>query len=133
MKIEKSKYEGYLWYSNENEPDIIDNNTEFELEITDTKNPFIIEGQLYDGKKSISIKYTDGQYIVKEYDMSKLETLEKEPKSFKANRMKRWLNFNQYWRAGNDTRDPLCENMEVLQPAELVFIGFGNEIKEDEK
>lgn len=129
MKIEKSKYEGYLWYSDKNEPDIIDNNTEFELEITDTKNPFIIEGQLYDGEKSISIKHVDGQYIVKEYDMSNLKTLEKEPKSFKANRMKRWLNFNQYWRAGNDS---LCENMEVLQPAELVFIGFDTSKKEED-
>lgn len=68
MKIEKSKYQGYLWYSDQKEPKVF-NNELFELEIADNENPFIVEGQLYDeeNRASISIKYVDGNYIVNKY------------------------------------------------------------------
>lgn len=120
MKIEKSKYRGYLWYSNAKEPQILDNE-EFELEISDDKNPFIIEGQLYDGEKSISIKYVDGEYIQKIYKMSEMKGSIQE-QTFYSNRMKdKQLVFVQYWR---EESDELCEGMKVLQPKELVFVGF---------
>jgi CRISPR type III-associated protein (TIGR04423 family) len=31
------------------------------------------------------------------------------------------MKFRQYWRP---VEDDLCEGMKVLQPAELVFVGF---------
>lgn len=52
MKIEKSKYQGYLWYSDQKEPKVF-NNELFELEIADNENPFIVEGQLYDEENRI--------------------------------------------------------------------------------
>lgn len=120
MKIDKSKYQGYLWYSNAKEPQVLDNE-EFELEISDDKNPFIIEGQLYDGEKSISIKYVDGKYIQKVYKMSEMKGSIQE-QTFYSNRMKdKQLVFVQYWR---EESDELCEGMKVLQPKELVFVGF---------
>lgn len=130
MKIEKSKYEGYLWYSDQTEPEVIYNYDEFELEINDNANPFIIEGQLFDGKKSISIRYVDGKYYKQEFIMEELAGVDYTPKVFKAHRMGNQANlyFNQYWRP---EPDELCENMDVLQPAELVFIGFNK--KEEEK
>ena len=125
MKIEKSKYQGYLWYSNAKEPQIIENK-DFELEIEDTENPFIIEGQLYDGTKSISIKYVDGKYVVKTYMVSELKG-EVQQQVFYSNRMQhKQLLFSQYWR---EEPDALCEGMNVLQPKELVFVGFKD--KED--
>ena len=123
MKIEKSKYQGYLWYSDKSEPEVL-NNKDFETEIADEKNPFIIEGCLFDGKKSISIKYVDGKYIIKTYDLAQFDAdgIEKKEKVFYSHRMEgRRLKFNQYWR---EQEDPLCEGMKVLQPAELVFVGF---------
>ena len=130
MNIKKSIYEGYLWYSNAQSPQVIDKK-EFELTIDDNHNPFIVEGQLCDvhNRHSISIKFVDGQYIIKEYDFTEddFSNPEIEVKTFLSNRMEgKKLQFLQYWRA---EKDPLCEHMEVLQSAELVFVGF--KTKED--
>lgn len=127
MKIEKSIYEGYLWYSDQIEPAIL-TNEEFELEITNDKNPFIIEGQLYDinKMKSISIKYVDGKYLCNEYDVNKADFNKKDItiKIYYSNRIQgKKLQFLQYWEEEPDT---LCENMAVLHPKKLVFVGFIN-------
>ncbi len=125
MKIEKSKYQGYLWYSDQKEPKVIDNK-EFELEISDNENPFIVEGQLFDGRNSISIKYVDGKYIVKPYEVKDEDyNSPNTVKEFLPNRMKgvERLYFLEYWKP---QKDNLCEDMKVLQPAELVFVGFKN-------
>ncbi len=127
MKIEKSTYQGYLWYSNEKQPQVFDNEA-FELEIADDANPFIIDGQLYDGKKSVSIKYVDGKYIVKSYETDSL-TGEFQEQVFHSHRMDgKRLKFKQFWK---EQPDDLCEGMKVLQPAELVFVGFDNNNKEE--
>lgn len=123
MKIEKSRYEGYIWFSDQKEPKVF-NNEEFELEIADDKNPFIIEGQLFDStnNKSVSIKYVDGEYIVKPYDVQENER--DNAQEYLSNRMDdRKLLFVQRW---EEQPDDLCEGMQVLQPAELVFVGFNN-------
>lgn len=120
MKIDKSKYTGYLWYSDQTTPKVF-NDEEFELEIEDTKNPFIIEGQLCDGNQSISIKYVDGKYIVNTYNLSDYANIEAE--AYVPNRMEKVerLLFKRSWRA---EKDNLCCGMEVLQPKELVFVGL---------
>ena len=132
MNINKPIYEGYLWYSNAQSPQVIDKE-EFELTIDDNHNPFIVEGQLCDvhNRHSISIKFVDGQYIIKEYDFTEddFSKPEIEVKTFLSNRMGgKKLQFLQYWRA---EKDPLCEHMEVLQSAELVFVGFDKNTKEE--
>jgi len=125
MKIEKSKYQGYLWYSDNKEPQVL-NNEVFELEVADNANPFVIEGQLFDGQKSISIKYVDGKYIVNTYDLNTLDGVMQE-QTFHSHRMEgKLLKFIQIWK---NQSDELCEGMQVLQPAELVFVGFND--KED--
>ena len=120
MKIEKSTYKGYLWYSDQKSPDVFENK-EIELELSDDTNPFIIEGQLYDGKTSISIKYVDGKYVVKSYVIDVLKGDVKEQMFYSHRMGGRKLKFRQYWRP---IPDELCEGMEVLQPAEWVFVGF---------
>lgn len=127
MKIEKSKYTGYLWYSNKTKPQVL-NNEEFELEIANSENPFIIEGQLCDEKKSISIKYVDGEYIVKTYTLS--DYTDTELDAYVPNRMDgvEKLLFKRAWKAESDD---LCCGMDVLQPKELVFVGF--KMKEDKQ
>lgn len=120
MKIEKSKYQGYLWYSDNKEPQVL-NNEVFELEIADNTNPFVIEGQLFDGQKSISIKYVDGKYYVNTYDLDDLDGVKQEQMFFSHRMGDRKLYFKQFWQPVNDEQ---CEGMQVLQPAELVFVGF---------
>jgi len=122
MKIEKSKYEGYLWYSDKKEPQVL-NNEVFELEIADSSNPFIVEGQLFDGQKSISIKYVDGKYFFNTYDLNALDGVMQEQKFYSHRMGGKQLKFRQIWK---EQPDELCEGMQVLQPAELVFVGFND-------
>lgn len=125
MKIEKAIYEGYLWMSDATYPLIIDEE-EYEIELNDLGNPFIIEGFLFNRNKneSISIKYVDGAYLTQTYDLNKIasDTVKEEIK-FVPNRMPKIkaLKFIQYWRP---SPDEFCENMEVLQAKELIFVGF---------
>jgi len=128
MKIEKSIYNGYIWYSNESNPEVFQDK-EFEFDTDKIENPFIIEGQLYDDQKKISysIKFVDGKYICRKYQVKSTDFNKKdvEIKTFHANRMDNLnLQFLQYWK---EEDDELCEGMKVLQPKELVFVGFVKE------
>ncbi|MCF0185829.1 MAG: TIGR04423 family type III CRISPR-associated protein [Bacteroidaceae bacterium] len=127
MKIVKSKYQGYLWYSNATKPQVI-YNEEFELDIPGTQNPFIVEGQLCDGEKSISIKFVDGKYLVKTYTLADYSNITAE--EYIPNRMDNVekLLFKRAWK---QEKDELCEGWNVLHPAEFVFVGL--KMKEDKK
>lgn len=130
-KIEKSRYQGYLWYSDETVPSTVLFDEEFELELDTPTNgkPFVVEGMLYDGCKSFSIKFVDGKHLIIPYDMAELETVDYTEHNYLANTRigkNLWLRFRQYWRPDEDE---LCENMKVNKPAEMVFVGF--EIKKE--
>lgn len=149
MKIDTTKYEGYVWMSDSTQPTILEDgkvvvpddvttasviNEKGVLELIDDANPFVIEAQLYDrvNRHSIAIKYIDGKYIINEKNVqeSDLTSADVQATVFESNRMnreeKRKLAFLQYWAP---EADPLCEGMPVLQPAELVFVGFKKEEK----
>ncbi|MDR1371261.1 MAG: TIGR04423 family type III CRISPR-associated protein [Dysgonamonadaceae bacterium] len=123
------KYIGYIWMSDSDCPLEFHNPTVLnrELSIDENDNPFIIEGQLYckeEGgfEKSYSIKYTDGAYIVTEYDLNEFHRDKASIKFFIPNRIKASkLKFEQYWKS---EPDELCEGMEVFNPGPLVFVGF---------
>ena len=122
-KIEKSKYEGYIWWSNKSTPEVL-KNAEYERELIDGENPFVVEAQLYDGVNSISVKYVDGEYVVNKFDITAKpsDNCEYSEQKYIANFDKvLGLQFRQYWRGKEDNQ---CNNMKVLQPAELVFVGF---------
>lgn len=145
--IEAAKYVGYLWYSNEKEPKVFDGNEMVpEINLDEKENPFIIEGNLWDrdGRESIMIRYVDGKYIVhsthvNEEELNGISSSQaygsKSPtattrKDYLAHRIGgvKCLSFLQYWQA---EADDMCEEMLVLRPSKLVFIGFDkNEEKE---
>lgn len=121
MKIEKAIYEGYLWYSDAATPLVIDHE-EFELEITDESNPFVVEAHLFNRSEnhSISIKYIDGHHYMGTFQVTDSDIANK--RIYLSNRMNnRKLAFAQRWKK---SEDPLCEGMETYIPGELVFIGF---------
>jgi CRISPR type III-associated protein (TIGR04423 family) len=127
IKINNS-YVGYIWPSDRKKPEL----TDFDLsKYSDDRNPFIVEGQLYSktAEKSYSIKYVDGKHIVKEYDL-KLLSEEYDLKKFIPNRIEgvSKILFRQYWKP---REDELCGGMDVLVPADYVFVGF--EYKKEEK
>lgn len=134
MKIEKSHYQGYIWYSDSDKPIVYYGNSELEeLEISEDRNPFIIEAQLFDGKKSIAIKYVDSKYHVNMVDVKELDNEYQNhiDKYFlpsfdcrtivgKSSAICK-LKFRDYWK---ETPDPFCEGMEVLKPSLRIFLGF---------
>ena len=131
-QIERGTYEGYIWYSDQQEPEVLEQQN-FECILDCDKNPYIIEAQLYDcsAKISYSVKYVDGNYWAFRFDnvergaSSSVPSSEIEECAYCANRMgDRMLVFQQWWR---EQPDPLCEGMQVLQPAEKIFVGFKKE------
>lgn len=134
-KIEKAKYEGYVWWSDKDRPEVFYGDEEVEVSLNDGENPFIIEGNLWDKAtgKSIFIRYVDGRYFVNETKVKEEDRNNKErctEKSFIAHRIDgvRRLKFLQYWET---FEDPLCKDMETLRPEKLVFIGFDDKDKEE--
>lgn len=134
-KIEKAKYEGYVWWSDKDHPEVYYGNEEVDFSLNDGENPFIIEGNLWDeaAKKSIFIRYVDGQYFTSETTVKEEERNNPEhctQKDFIAHRIEgvHTLSFLQYWKA---FKDELCKDMEALRPEKLVFIGFDKKNKEE--
>lgn len=137
--INRTAYQGYLWYSDEQIPKVFDNE-EVELELDDTANPFIVEGQLYDmtEDRSIRIKFIDGKYIINTYsgktrqfnDFSgeKLTEgiIEQYAPSSRLNLGDKVLYFARIW---VETEDVINDNWNTLCPSGLVFKGFGPLIK----
>ena len=129
--IKINKCEGYLWWSDQQTPKVYQNEL-MDICLDETKNPFIVEGQLYDeeNKESYSIKYVDGQYLVNKFEVDESDfiNLDNDVKSYLSNRMDdRWLKFLSYW---EEKEDENCMGMPVLTLTKNVFIGFDKR-KED--
>ena len=128
--IKPGNYVGYFWKSDEKKPQQVNGN--FTEDMNPSKNPFIVEAQLYDHDTmlSYSIKYVDGEYLILEHQVlsTDFNRLDVEIKDFYAHRIDghKKLQFLQYWKENGDS---LCADMPVLQPVELVFVGFND--KED--
>lgn len=123
--IKIKKCEGYLWWSDQQEPKIYDG-AAFDICFDETKNPFVVEGQLYDKDENLSysIKYVDGKYLISKYKVESSDRTNKdnELKSFLSNRMgNRRLQFLRYW---EEKEDENCMNMPVLTFTKNVFVGF---------
>lgn len=131
-------FQGYIWMSDQSKPEVFDCNKERLLVLDNNKNPFVIEGQLYDKtqKKSYCIKYVDGEYLVMPYDVTDDEV--KNANSYYPNRMQKKLLFYQRWEVmkdneGDEKGDRYCENMPVLEPTGLIFVGFGEQVRKEEQ
>lgn len=126
LTIEKGHYEGYVWRSDESTPQVF-LGEEYELSLDVAENPFVAEAQLFDRERGVSysVRFVDGEYRVQRYELKEEDHAEEleyipAPAILKAADIQS-LKYLQYWR---EEADALCENMNVLQPAELVFVGF---------
>jgi CRISPR type III-associated protein (TIGR04423 family) len=118
-------YEGYLWWSNAQEPMVYQNETLPDWP-GETDNPFIIEGNLVNkaNNLSYSIRFVDGDYQVNRFDLKELNDKEFISKVYLPNRFSpgiKKLCFKEFWK---QVPDEFCENMQVLKPGETAFIGF---------
>jgi CRISPR type III-associated protein (TIGR04423 family) len=123
--IKINKCEGYLWWSDQQKPRVYQDEL-IDICLDEAKNPFVVEGQLYDeeNKESYSIKYVDGKYHINKYKVNESDLInqDNEVKSYLSNRMDdRWLKFLRYW---EEKEDENCMGMPVLTLTKNVFIGF---------
>lgn len=138
--IDKAIYQGYMWKSDEQAPAVYDNQ-EVEFDLTDGENPFVVEGQLYDEAKdlSIGIKFIDGKYIVSTYDGKEHKfvgsdeavafeegNLEQYAPNRKMGLSDKVLYFKRLWKT---EKDVVNYGWETLCPSALIFKGFGPRIK----
>ena len=123
--IKINKCEGYLWWSDQQEPKVCQDEA-IDICLDETKNPFVVEGQLYDKeeKMSYSIKFVDGQYLINIFKVEEgdLTNPDNETMCYFSNRMEdKWLKFLRYW---EEKEDKNCMGMPVLTITKNVFIGF---------
>jgi CRISPR type III-associated protein (TIGR04423 family) len=123
----EKEFTGYCWMSDESLPCLIDG--KFTLPAIGA-NPFVVEANLYskDEKISVSIEHNDGRYligIVNWDEAAKDTSIILEEQKYLTHRLTD-NNFKKIImvRAWVPVMDPLCENMEVLQPAWRAFKGF---------
>lgn len=128
----EAKYQGYIWMSDNTQSEQY-YNEKIDKTLFESKNPFVIEAQLYDedNKLSYSMKTVDGELHIYKYDV-KFKPKDVKELSFIPNRMDKVskLKFLQYW---TPQPDEFCEKMEVLQPSAFVFVGFELKKEEDKK
>lgn len=123
--LTNNHYEGYLWWSNAQEPKIFKNESLPDWPV-ETDNPFIIEGNLVDKENQLTyaIRFIDGEYIVNRFELNELKDIEFIRKSYLPNRFPnsvKKLCFKEFWKP---VPDEFCNDMPVLKPAETVFVGF---------
>ena len=116
-------YEGYLWMSDENHPRVFGPDSKVDSHLFDTKNPFVVEGYLFNKQTgiSISIKYIYHNEVV----ASDLNSKDIDSVYYLTQRMnttdKLWAVFLRYWK---EKADSSCLGMNVLEVEKEVFIGF---------
>jgi len=118
-KRPNGKYIGYIWYSDQKEPNHYSGDGS---SIDLNAFPFIAEGMLWDEEKKISVmlNYTH-QLKVAIYNDVKIEN----PITYKGHKLEN-LKFTTIWA---EEADPLCAGMMVLRPVANVFVGFDNQSK----
>ena len=122
-------YEGYLWMSNENHPQVFHPESLIDRQLFEGHNPFVAEGYLFNHEKgiSISIKYVDGRYriYIDKVKPSDFNSKDTDRLCYLTQRMDHsdalWAEFLRYW---TETPDPACHSMNVLEIEKELFVGF---------
>ena len=128
-KIPNFNYEGYIWYSNQPKPEIIEGQFD---ESKLTPLPFIIEGNLWAPEKkiSINIKYIDGEYVIAQIDLNNKNDLEENKQAYIAHDLD-GVSYFYLYQNWEEKKDNLCADMKTQEPSWAAFTGFIKEKKED--
>ena len=145
MEQINGNFEGYLWKSDKQNPEVYFGEKLLSSYIFDNEtNPFIIEGQLFDALTglSVSIKYVDGEYKIKKYfiekkdgnlfySVTKDENGDKKHKIicevkdlyYKGNSKLEGYNLH-FYELWEENPNSFCCNMNVLEATKVIFAGF---------
>jgi hypothetical protein len=130
-------YQGYLWWNDKPSPNAINKKMVdvFNPEALKRKNgTYVVEGLLWIEEKQVSytIRHIDGHHVIIKTELEKKKSdLRCESSYYYSGKLSKdgveqidvKLHFVQFW---EEEVDPLCENMKVLRPGKLVFVGFEN-------
>jgi CRISPR type III-associated protein (TIGR04423 family) len=127
----EEKYTGYLWFSNEDKPQLFENDSLSEIP-SETGNPFIVEGHLIseNGRYSVMLRHDGVKTQVYRYNWSEFENREvymvDEPVCYlmKGGENGRKVCFRRVWKAEID--DPENPEFKVFKPLFIGFTGFSN-------
>jgi len=129
-KIPDLNYEGYIWYSNAQQPEVIKG--KFDIKRL-TLLPFVIEGNLWNehDKISINIKNIDGNYLINIFDLKTVANFFENTQEYVSHRIEHAKAYKiyQHWEA---IEDDLCEKMSSYQPTWNAFVGFSKTNNEEE-
>ena len=119
--IKNRHYEGYLWYSDQERPLLVNGN----VTLPKGNNPYIQEGMLWCKEEQISImiRHT-GRYQIGEFDLNELEKkgAKLEPEQYLAHKLDfSELKFYQLWEL---EEDPLCAGYQTYKQKAIIFAGF---------
>ena len=124
-QIPNLDYQGYLWFSDDSHPEVIDTKNPFDAKkLTDL--PFVVEGMLYAPKDKVSIRIVN---FNGDYKIAKMELVEMPEDGQKTYLLKKRfgnhhrIKMYEHW---EEQPDPINQNRPVLQPAWSAFIGFQN-------
>lgn len=127
-EIPQRKYQGYIWKSDQEYPEVLQEPKLFEFKDNDL-NPFIQEALLYcrEENASVMVRHT-GAYQITEFDLNKIpneaELKEKKYYPHRLNIGSKKVCISQLW---FPEKDENCDGMEVLTIKAHVFTGFSNE------
>ena len=120
------EYKGYFWLSDKDLPTILDNSS-YSFKEHENSNPFIHEAYFTDKEFSYSIKHFDSVgHIVTKYKLLDFEKFEEakylaDPALKKGDDRITKLIFKTEW---IEEKDEFCNDMEVLKPNRVAFMGF---------
>ena len=122
--VQKKKYQGYVWYSDQKEPKTLTGTSDFEFTVHEPF-PFVVEALLFcnEDNTSVMVRHS-GKYYITEYEFSNLpDGAILVPKSYLPHGLesKTKVCFQQLWLPEIDLN---CENMEVLILKAVIFSGF---------
>lgn len=118
------KGQGYIWMSDNTQPEIIS-----ELNIDDFKktpeydSPFVNECMFCTDTTSYIIRFVDGQYVISEAPIIKPNDAEEKEISYCAHRLEgiAKINLVQRWELRENKN---CLGLKEYVPTQLVFKGF---------
>lgn len=116
-------YQGYLWYSDAKEPEVIDN-VPFTPDML-TPMPFVVEGNLYskDAGISIQIRNVDGDYHIAQIDLSNLEIGTFNKQTYIGHRTSDFPKYAMI-EAWEKVQDEQLDGLTTLEPIWSAFYGF---------
>lgn len=124
-EIPSGNYTGYYWMSDAEKPVLVEHPEAFPNEALSQMIPFIVEGNLYDEVKKISIyiRHNGKGHVIYKYNLNNPSGFEMNMVSLIAHRLDGMgrVTFIELWK---EEGDPLCENLKTLRPYARVFVGF---------